>query len=234
MSFCQKNKMCNKILCDINSKLVVGEGYSFMVEEYASMNRVELMGRLVYCGFEIVEADDKVVRVRKVRDVVAGDCPERDYGWIVKLRRVGKNGRRFNIYKIRTMYPYAEYLQKWMYEQYNLDEKGKIANDFRITPIGRWLRRLWIDELPNFWNLVRGEMKLVGVRPLSEHYYSLYREEVQQARIKYKPGLLPPFYADRPSTLDEIQESEMRYLEACDRDGVNKTDWWYFWRIIFK
>jgi lipopolysaccharide/colanic/teichoic acid biosynthesis glycosyltransferase len=86
--------------------------------------------------------------------------------------------------------------------------------------------------LPNLWNLVRGEMKLVGVRPLSEHYYSLYREEVQQARINYQPGLLPPYYADRPSTLEEIQESEMKYLEACDRNGVRRTDWRYFWRIV--
>ena len=223
----------NKNFCDINIKLVVGEEYSFKVEEYAEMNRVELMGRLVYCGFEIVEVDEDEVRVRKVKDAVVEECPEREYGWIVKLRRVGKDGRRFNIYKLCTMYPYAEYLQEWMYEQYALDEKGKIANDFRITPIGRWLRRLWIDELPNLWNLLRGEMKLVGVRPLSEHYYSLYREEVQRARIKYKPGLLPPYYADKPSTLEKIQESEMRYLEACDRDGVSWTDWRYFWKIVF-
>ena len=225
--------MCNKILCDINARMAVGEVRSFRVGEYVPMHWVELMGRLVYCGFEIVEADDVVVRVEKVREVTDVERIERKYGWIVKLRRVGKDGRRFNIYKLRTMYPYAEYLQKWMYEQYNLDEKGKIANDFRITRVGRWLRRLWIDELPNVWNLVRGEMKVVGVRPLSEHYYSLYREEVQRARVKYKPGLLPPFYADRPSTLEEIQESEMKYLEACDRDGVRRTDWRYFWRIVF-
>ena len=227
--------MCfmNRLLCDINARMAVGEVRSFRVGEYVPMHWVELMGRLVYCGFEIVEADDVVVRVEKVREVTDVERIERKYGWIVKLRRVGKDGRRFNIYKLRTMYPYAEYLQKWMYEQYNLDEKGKIANDFRITRVGRWLRRLWIDELPNVWNLVRGEMKVVGVRPLSEHYYSLYREEVQRARVKYKPGLLPPFYADRPSTLEEIQESEMKYLEACDRDGVRRTDWRYFWRIVF-
>ena len=223
----------NRLLCDINARMAVGEVRSFRVGEYVPMHWVELMGRLVYCGFEIVEADDVVVRVEKVREVTDVERIERKYGWIVKLRRVGKDGRRFNIYKLRTMYPYAEYLQKWMYEQYNLDEKGKIANDFRITRVGRWLRRLWIDELPNVWNLVRGEMKVVGVRPLSEHYYSLYREEVQRARVKYKPGLLPPFYADRPSTLEEIQESEMKYLEACDRDGVRRTDWRYFWRIVF-
>ena len=234
MFFCLLKNMYNRSLCDINRALAVGEVRSFRVGEYAPMHRVELMGRLAYCGFEIVEADDVVVRVKKVREVTDVERIERRYGWIVKLRRVGKDGRRFNIYKLRTMYPYAEYLQKWMYEQYNLDEKGKIANDFRITRVGRWLRRLWIDELPNVWNLVRGEMKVVGVRPLSEHYYSLYREEVQRARVKYKPGLLPPFYADRPSTLEEIQESEMKYLEACDRDGVRRTDWRYFWRIVFK
>lgn len=228
--------MCvmNRLLCDINVRMAVGEVHSFRVEEYAPMHRVELMGRLVYCGFDIVETDDELIRVRKVKNVSVEDCPEREYGWIVKLRRVGKDGRRFNIYKLRTMHPYAEYLQKWMYEQYNLDSKGKIANDFRITKIGCWLRRFWIDELPNLWNLLRGEMKLVGVRPLSEHYYSLYREEVQMARIKYKPGLLPPFYVDKPSTLEEIQESEMRYLEACAKDGVCRTDWRYFWKIVFR
>ena len=225
--------MYNKILCDINARMAVGEVHSFRVEEYARIHRVEFMGRLVYCGFEIMEADDEVIRVRKEQNVSIEECPERKYGWIVKLRRVGKDGRRFNIYKLRTMYSYAEYLQKWMYEQYNLDEKGKIANDFRITKIGRWLRRFWIDELPNLWNLLRGDMKLVGVRPLSEHYYSLYREEVQKARIKYKPGLLPPYYVDKPSTLEEIQESEMRYLEACAKDGVCWTDWRYFWKIVF-
>ena len=224
--------MYNRSLCDINAGMAVGEVRSFRVGEYAPMHRVELMGRLVYCGFDIVEADDEVVRVKKVRKVMIDECHERKYGWIVRLRRVGKDGCRFNIYKLRTMYPYAEYLQSWMYEQYNLDEKGKIANDFRITPIGRWLRRCWIDELPNLWNLVRGEMKVVGVRPLSEHYYSLYREELQRTRVKYKPGLLPPYYADKPSTLEEIQESEMRYLEACDREGVCKTDWHYFWKVF--
>lgn len=222
----------NRSLCDINANLSVGEGCSFRVVEYAPMHRVELMGRLVYCGFEIVEATDDMVRAVKAREATDDERLERSYGWVVKLRRVGKDGRLFNIYKLRTMYPYAEYLQKWMYETYNLDEKGKIANDFRITPMGRWLRRLWIDELPNLWNLLRGEMKVVGVRPLSEHYYSLYSPELQQARIKYKPGLLPPFYVDRPTTLEEIQASEMRYLEACDRDGVMRTDCRYFWRIV--
>ena len=80
-------------------------------------------------------------------------------------------------------------------------------------------------------------MKLVGVRPLSKHYYNLYKRELQQRRIEYKPGLVPPFYADMPKTLEEIMESETRYLDAYDRSPL-VTDIRYFfkafWNIVVK
>jgi lipopolysaccharide/colanic/teichoic acid biosynthesis glycosyltransferase len=82
------------------------------------------------------------------------------------------------------------------------------------------------------FNLLRGEMKLVGVRPLSAHYYSLYTKELQEKRNKFKPGLLPPFYADMPKTLDEIQSSEMKYLLLCESKGVFWTDLKYFFLIL--
>ncbi len=94
------------------------------------------------------------------------------------------------------------------------------------------MRKYWIDELPIFINVLRGEMKLVGVRPLSQHYYSLYAPELQKMRIRYKPGLLPPFYADLPETLDEIQESEFRYLQSCEKNGVFVTDMKYLVKIL--
>ena len=75
-------------------------------------------------------------------------------------------------------------------------------------------------------------MKLVGVRPLSKHYFSLYCEELQQLRVKFKPGLLPPFYADMPKTLDEIQQSELNYLRMCQKRGVFVTDIVYIWKIF--
>src|SRR5690625_6535201 len=65
-----------------------------------------------------------------------------------------------------------------------------------------------------FINYFRGDLKLVGVRPLSTHYFELYPRELQDLRIQVKPGLVPPYYADLPSGLEEIQESEKRYLEA--------------------
>ena len=76
-------------------------------------------------------------------------------------------------------------------------------------------------------------MKLVGVRPLSRQYFNLYTPEMQELRIKTKPGMLPPFYyeAKTPETLDEVQESERRYLEAYLKKPF-ATDWRYFWGII--
>ena len=76
-------------------------------------------------------------------------------------------------------------------------------------------------------------MKLVGVRPLSRHYFSLYTPEMQELRTRTKPGLLPPFYYDRksPETIEEVQESERRYLEAYLK-APRRTDWRYFWGIV--
>src|SRR5690606_24682592 len=99
----------------------------------------------------------------------------------------------------------------------NLDEGGKFKNDFRIPTWGRWMRRLWLDELPMIINVLRGEMKLVGVRPLSRHYFNLYPPEIQELRTRHTPGLLPPFYRDLPKAFDEIVASEARYLRSYEK-----------------
>ncbi len=155
------------------------------------------------------------------------------YGLLVKLNRVGKNGKVFHVYKLRTMHPYSEYLQQYIFETYGLQEGGKLKHDIRVTTLGRFARKYWIDELPMLINLIRGDMKLVGVRPLSMQYFSLYSPALQQQRIRHKPGLLPPFYADMPKTLEEIQESETRYLTRCETQGTFVTDFIYFWKIFY-
>jgi lipopolysaccharide/colanic/teichoic acid biosynthesis glycosyltransferase len=95
------------------------------------------------------------------------------------------------------------------------------------------MRKLWIDELPMFINFLKGEIKLVGVRPLSRHYFSLYSPEMQELRTKVKPGLLPPFYYDKqtPKTIEEVQASERRYVEAYLRHPF-LTDIRYFFGTI--
>jgi lipopolysaccharide/colanic/teichoic acid biosynthesis glycosyltransferase len=119
-----------------------------------------------------------------------------------------------------------------LYATGNLEEGGKFKNDFRVTSWGRVLRKLWIDELPQFFNFFKGELGLVGVRALSEHYFSLYPPDVQELRLKTKPGLLPPFYADMPKTFDEIVESERRYL-LQKLEKPFRTDWKYLWKGVW-
>jgi lipopolysaccharide/colanic/teichoic acid biosynthesis glycosyltransferase len=157
---------------------------------------------------------------------------KRIYGPLITLKRFGKDKIPFKVYKMRTMHPYSEYLQAYIYERNSLQEGGKFKRDIRVTTLGGFMRKYWLDELPMFINLLKGDMKIVGVRPLSAHYFSLYSAELQQKRVKFKPGLLPPFYADMPKTLDEIQASEMRYLTMCEEKGVFFTDLKYILRIL--
>ena len=129
------------------------------------------------------------------------------------------------------MHPYAEYLQEYIYKKYNLDEGGKFKEDFRVSTLGKFLRKFWLDELPMLFNVLKGDLKIVGVRPLSKHYYSLYSPELQEKRITTKPGLIPPYYADMPKTLGEIQQSEMNYLNSYMKSPIS-TDFRYFFKAM--
>jgi hypothetical protein len=72
----------------------------------------------------------------------------------------------------------------------------------------------------------------VGVRALSEHYLSLYPKDLQELRTKFKPGLIPPYYADLPKNFDEILESEKQYL-LQKKESPFLTDFKYFWKVIY-
>jgi len=199
----------------------------------------EILGRLYACGFEVPE--ESMVNglyffiCRRIKEPAFDPNPT--YGPFIALRRVGKGGKLIKVHKLRTMYPYAEYLQDYVHQQNSLENGGKFKNDFRIATSRSFLRRLWLDELPMIFNFFKGDLKIVGVRPLSQQYYSLYSKELQEKRIKYKPGLVPPFYADMPETLDEIMASELGYLEAFEKHPL-RTQWRYFWKafgnIVFR
>ena len=203
------------------------------------MSRAEMYGRLYSCGFEII--DEKSINqflffvAKKVREPYYDKTPT--YGPLISLDRIGKNGKILKVYKLRTMHPFSEYLQEYIYNRNKLQEGGKIKNDFRISPVGRILRKFWLDEIPMLINVFKGEIKLVGVRPLSKHFYSLYDKDLQQKRIKYKPGFIPPFYVDLPKTMNEIMESERKYLDLYDKSPII-TDVKYFFmafkNVLFK
>ena len=189
----------------------------------------EILGRLYYCGFEVInikEIEHLIYFIaKKIKSPLSDDSPS--YGLLIKLKRVAKDGKIIKVYKFRTMYPYSEYLQRFVYEKVHLDIGGKFKDDFRVTSWGKFLRKLWLDELPMLINFFKGELKLIGVRPLSLQYFYLYDEQLRNRRIKYKPGLIPPFYYDLPKTLDEIMESEKKYLDSYDKHPI-LTDIKYF------
>lgn len=203
------------------------------------ISRTETLGRLYACGFRVMDA--KLISgtlyfvAAKIKEPTYDSEPS--YGPIYKMKRIGKDGKMIQVYKVRTMHPFSEYLQEYIYEQNALREGGKFNNDFRISTLGRFLRKYWLDELPMILNLLKGDLKIVGVRPLSSHYLSLYDDDLKSKRLKFKPGLIPPYYADLPKTLEEIMESENRYLNAYAHSPFF-TDIKYFFKalknILFK
>jgi lipopolysaccharide/colanic/teichoic acid biosynthesis glycosyltransferase len=203
------------------------------------LSKAEALGRIVFNGFDIIEVKEvgnlTYFACRKTNRPIPLKIPS--FGLFFKMKRIGINNNLITVYKIRTMHPYAEYIQSYIFETNNLRDGGKIKDDYRITSWGKFLRKLWIDELPMAINLLKGEIKLVGIRPLSQHYLSLYSDELKQKRILAKPGLIPPFYADMPITFDEIMNSELNYLNLYQQNPI-KTDLNYFFRalknILFK
>jgi len=197
-------------------------------------SRAEVLGRLCRAGFTIRQekfsGDLLCIKAQRERDPVYSNG--NGYGLIIALPRVGRDGEIFNVYKLRTMHPYSEYIQDYVYDLHDIEEGGKMKHDFRVTTWGRFARRVWLDELPMIVNVLRGEIKVFGVRPLSNHYFNLYNDSLRDRRIRYKPGLMPPYYADMPAGLDAIQLSETRYFDSWDKNPLG-TDLRYFARSVY-
>lgn len=198
------------------------------------LSKIEVLGRLYSCGYELLE-ERQIDNLLWIAAAKKGDPDYNEdatYGPLIRLKRVGKGGKIIKVYKMRTMHPFSEYLQPYISEKYGLQKGGKFDNDPRITTVGRLFRKFWIDEMPMVINLIKRDIKVVGIRPISRHYLSLYPEDIQLRRRNYRPGLLPPFYADLPETLEEIVASEEKYMNAYDKRGVF-TDVRYFFKIMY-
>lgn len=209
---------------------------SRLLKNPVAISKSEIIGRLIYKGFGIVdftELASETIIIARINNTAnpSETQPLPDEGILFKMRRMGQHGKPIIVYKLRSMHPYAEYLQQYIHTTNGLDSDGKFKNDFRVSTGGHLLRKYWIDEIPMLFNLIKGDIKLVGVRPISEHYFSLYPAQLQLIRRKHKPGLLPPFYADLPATFDEIVASEMTYLKAYERKPLS-TDLLYLKKII--
>jgi exopolysaccharide biosynthesis polyprenyl glycosylphosphotransferase len=131
-------------------------------------------------------------------------------------KRLGLNKRRFDVYKFRTMGADAE---ARMREIEHLNEVSgpvfKIKNDPRLTPIGRLLRKTSIDELPQVFNVLRGEMSLVGPRPLPLRDYEGFHEDWQRRRFSVKPGITCLWQIRGRSSIpfEQWMELDLQYID---------------------
>src|SRR3989344_7624626 len=129
---------------------------------------------------------------------------------------LGKAGKRIVLYKFRSMKVDADKDLEAVLKN-GFDELGKIRDDPRITPFGKFLRRYWIDELPQFYNLLRGDIKLVGIRAKPEKFWALFPKDQMEHALKYKPGLIGIVYAHKEmKDFKDFILAEKNYLEQKD------------------
>lgn len=133
---------------------------------------------------------------------------------LFRQERTGRHGHRFDMLKFRTMVPEADQLKDELRELSNLQWPDfKLASDPRVTPVGRVLRRLNLDELPQIWNVLRGEMSLVGPRPTSFDVDTY--EPWQLARLEAPPGMTGLWQITERgrSQFDDRVRLDLAYLE---------------------
>lgn len=134
---------------------------------------------------------------------------------IFRQVRVGELGRTFELYKLRTMKTDAELaLEKIRAHNEMRGPVFKIRDDPRIIPIGKWLRRYHVDELPQFWNVLKGDMSLVGPRPPTPAEVKLYAAP-HLLRLRIKPGLTGSWqiYGNSVSDFEDIVKLDCRYID---------------------
>jgi exopolysaccharide biosynthesis polyprenyl glycosylphosphotransferase len=143
--------------------------------------------------------------------------------------RVGRNGRRFKIYKFRSMYMDAEERKKELMTQNKMSGlMFKMDNDPRVIPIGRFLRKTSIDELPQVFNILKGDMSLVGTRPPTLEEYNKY-ELHHKSRLAAKPGLTGMWQVSGRSNITDFEE-----VVALDTEYIKSWSLGLDFKIIFK
>jgi lipopolysaccharide/colanic/teichoic acid biosynthesis glycosyltransferase len=199
------------------------------------LSKAEGLGRLVSCGFKIM--DFKSINgliyfvVRKEKDPSYDKNPS--YGPLYAMPRIGKNGKIIKVYKFRTMHPYSEYLQDYVLKVNGYAETGKPADDFRIPSWGKFMRRYWLDEIPQLYNVLKGDLKLVGIRPVSARYFKDIPKEMQRLRLTQKPGCVPPYVSlNRNGNVMSVLQAEKEYLEEKIKNPYF-TDTKYLCKAVF-
>ena len=200
---------------DVSEKVVENLGM-FKVVSYASRLRnpgqmimkklMDIIGGLIGCVLTILVGIFLVPAIKL-------DSPGPA---IYSQTRVGRNGRHFKMYKFRSMYQDADERKKALMAQNEMQgAMFKMENDPRITKVGKFIRKYSLDELPQFFNVLKGDMSLVGTRPPTVDEVEQYRIE-QKRRLSVTPGMTGLWQTSGRSDIldfDEIVKMDLRYID---------------------
>lgn len=143
--------------------------------------------------------------------------------------RCGRDGKLFKMYKFRSMYMDAEQRLEEILKDNEMDGPAfKMKDDPRITRVGHVIRKISLDELPQLWNVLKGDMSIVGPRPALPREVELYTEE-QKQRMYVTPGLTC-YWQIQPRRNDISFDDWM----ALDLKYIQERSFWVDWKIIFK
>lgn len=219
-------------------------GYEFGKKQFGYMG---IYGVLTYANYEYVIRDVVIKRIMDILGgillfiamcitlpfVAAGIALQSPGPIFFKQTRIGRNGRRFQIYKFRSMYMDAEERKAELMAKNEMgsDYMFKIKDDPRIFPVGRIIRKLSIDELPQAINIIKGDMSLVGTRPPTESEFEMYNP-YHRRRVSIKPGLTGLWQVSGRSSItdfDEIVKLDCEYIDnwnlRLDIKIIMKTVW---------
>ena len=228
-----KNEDLNILLNTVYEKLRNG-GYLIINTNQISLHKIELAGMMMYYGFETFFdnylKNEKYIIVQKKYEKSKIEQPALSF--LIKLDRVGRDGKNLKIHKFRSMYRYSEFLHQGMLESSGLSSIGKVKSDPRITPLGKFMRKYWIDELPQIFDLMTFKIKLVGIRAMSYAFFEKYPQRYKEKYFKVKPGLIGPIFDEKTAGFNEIVNIEEQYLDNYLKNPI-KTDLKIFFKTIF-
>ncbi|HBG76854.1 MAG TPA: sugar transferase, partial [Clostridiales bacterium] len=199
-----------------------------------SKTLISYLGNLPMLSFRTVNLDENQKFIKRIVDIVGAIVGLAVtavlfliFGPAIKLEsrgpvfysqmRVGQNGRKFRLYKFRTMYADADEHKKELEDQNIM--KGaifKVENDPRITRVGKIMRKFSLDEFPQFYNVMKGEMSLVGTRPPTEDEVAGY-EQRHRRRLSIKPGITGLWQVSGRNAIedfDEIVALDVKYIDS--------------------
>ena len=199
------------------------------------LNRDKIKSRFIYHGikriFDIVAAACGIIILSPLMIIIAVLIKAEDHGPIFyKQVRVGKNGKTFKMYKFRSMFVNADQMLAELKEQNDVEgPMFKMKDDPRITRIGHFIRKHSLDELPQFFNVIKGEMSLVGPRPPLPAEVAEYSDYDKQ-RLYVMPGCTGLWQATERNEVgfNEMVQLDIQYIQRASF----MFDLWIIWKTI--